>query len=56
LREDGVPIYLILAYVVFCGVPLGFGIVTHLRLRRVTLEIESLENELGQRAAQMVRR
>jgi hypothetical protein len=34
------PIYLILAYVIFCLVPLYVGIRTNLRYRRVLREIE----------------
>lgn len=34
------PIYLILAYVIFCMVPLYVGIRTSLRYRRVRREIE----------------
>ena len=37
------PIYVIIAYVIFCAVPLGLGIGTALRRRQVLRGIETLE-------------
>jgi hypothetical protein len=37
------PIYVIVAYVIFCAVPLGLGLGTHLRHRRLTRVIRELE-------------
>jgi hypothetical protein len=37
------PIYLIVAYVIFCGAPLGLAISLVLRRRRVEREIYELE-------------
>ncbi len=37
------PIYLVVAYAIFCTVPLGLGIVIHLRFRRLKRAIEMLE-------------
>jgi hypothetical protein len=37
------PIYLVVAYVIFCTMPLGLGIVLHLRLRHVMRDAEQIE-------------
>ncbi len=37
------PVYVIIAYAIFCLVPLGLGVVTALRHRQVMREIEMLE-------------
>ena len=37
------PIYLIVAYAIFCAVPLGLGITMYLRFRRLKGAIEMLE-------------
>lgn len=39
------PIYVIVAYAIFCTVPLGLGLVTALRHRQVVREIESLQSQ-----------
>ena len=41
------PIYVVVAYAIFCAVPLGLGIVTALRHRQVQREIEMLQRQNG---------
>ncbi len=51
------PIYVVVAYAIFCAVPLGLGIVTALRHRQVQREIEMLEAERRSRGpGRVVRR
>jgi hypothetical protein len=41
------PIYVIVAYVIFCSVPLGLGILWNVRYRRLIAEIGALQNEVA---------
>ena len=47
------PVYLIVAYVIFCLVPGGMGLAIYVRSRRVVRDIEALEGALDQSTARM---
>ncbi len=46
-RRTGMPIYVVVAYAIFCAVPWVPGIVTALRHRQVLREIEMLQRQNG---------